>query len=419
MSTEVHSVQRLRAFVESTFAADSSGSAGSFTDLPMIEGSGQLTLSQDELDPGNIVQHIDEGRERVLGKRKATLTFTMNLAPTGIVASNGVTSVTSALGLILKAVMGGEQLGEGSVAAAGSTSSVINVSAGDGAQWANAGQLMGWTNSAGVVEWREVESRSTDAITLKRAFSGTPSTSNPLYNAATYYMTASPSSTLAFIVDGLEADDRWLVTGAQLEGGMTIALDLTGGVIPRITFSMGAARWFSSSEVGSSLGGALGTATYSAFNPIVGEAGAFEVWTAGTATYASTQLTPVSACSFEPHINFVPVTSPSGTNTIKEWKKTRNTDSPVQGSFTTLYEDLTWFNHRTSKTDLALQYVAGVAAGSAVILSAPTVQALNPQRVADAAGMAAQTVMWKGRRDTDVASSTTDIANSPFRIHLA
>lgn len=417
MSTEVHSVQRLRAYI-GAIGTDSSGSIGSFTDLPMIEGTGNLTLTRDELDPAHLVQHIDEGRERVLGKRKATLSFSMNLAPTGTAATNSVSSVTSPLGMILKAVMGGEQLGEGSVAAAGSTSSVVNVSAGDGAQWANAGQMMGWTNSAGVVEWREVESRSTDAITLKRAFSGTPQTSDPLYNVATYYMTASPSTVLDFLVEGLESDDRWLLNGCQLEGGMTIALDLTGGQLPRVTFTFGAASWYSSSETSSSITGTLGTATYSAYNPIVGETGAFEVWTVGTSTYASTQLIPVSACTFEPHINFVAVTAPNGTNTVKEWKKVRNADSPVQGQFTALYEDLTWFNHRNSKTDLAVQYVAGTAAASALILSAPTVQALNPQRVSDAGGMAAQTVMWKGRRDTDVGSSTTDIAKSPFRIHL-
>jgi hypothetical protein len=46
------------------------------------------------------------------------------------------------------------------------------------------------------------------------------------------------------------------------------------------------------------------------------------------------------------------------------------------------------------------------------------VQALNPQRVADAGGLAAQTVMWAGRRDSDVGAATSDIAKTPFRIHL-
>lgn len=417
MSYEIHSVQRIRAYVEGTFGADSSASAASFTDLPVVEGTANLTLTRDELNSAEQQQHIDGNSERVLGKRSATLTFTMNLAPTGVVANNGVTSVTSGLGLMLKAIMGGEDLGEGSIAAAGSTASVINVSAGDGVNW-ESGNAMGWVNSSGVLEVREVESRSTDAITLKRAFSGSPATSDPLYNFATYYMTAAPSQSLAMIVEGLESDDRWLLTGGQCEGGMSLAFDPTGAQLPRVTFNMTFARWWSSSETGSSLTGSLGAATFTNYAPIVGEAGRFEVWTNGTATYAASQAIPVSAVSFEPHCQFVRVTSPSGVNTVAAWIKSRNPDCPVQGSFTTPYEDLTWFNHRNSRTDLGVQYVLGTAAGSALAVSAPTVQALNPQRVADGSGIAAQTVQWKGRRDGDAAASTTDLAKSPFRIHL-
>jgi hypothetical protein len=32
--------------------------------------------------------------------------------------------------------------------------------------------------------------------------------------------------------------------------------------------------------------------------------------------------------------------------------------------------------------------------------------------------LAAQVIMFKGRRDTDVGVTTTDVAKSPFRIHL-
>jgi len=63
MSIEVQAVQRIRAFSESTFGADSSASIGSFTDLPIVEGTAQLTLTRDELDPGQLVQHIDEGAD--------------------------------------------------------------------------------------------------------------------------------------------------------------------------------------------------------------------------------------------------------------------------------------------------------------------------------------------------------------------
>lgn len=418
MSIEVQAVQRIRGFTEVTFGADSSASAGSFTDLPIVEGSATITLTRDEMDPSQLVQSRLEARKRVLGKRSATLSFQLNLSPTGTAAASGVAAVTSALGLVLKNVMGAEVLGTGSTSAAGSTASVVNVSAGTGTRWANPGTLMGWANSAGVVEWREVEARSTDAITLKRGFSGAPANGNVLYQAATYYFTENPTTSMAFIVEGLESDDRWLLTGCQAVGGMTIALDLTGGAIPRVTFNFTAARWYASDETSSDLRGTLGTATYTAYNPIVGEAGNFEVWTVGAPTYSTTQSIHVSALAFEPAVAYVPYTSPNGVNTVKQWVASRNADAPVKGSFTLPYESVVWFGHRNSRSDLACQYVAGVAAGSAVILSCPTIQILNPQRQADAAGLAAQVVMFNGRRDTDVGATTTEVAKSPFRIHL-
>lgn len=418
MTIELHAIQRIRAFSESTFGADSSGSiAGSYTDLPIVEGSATMAVPRDELDPGQLVQHRVEGRERVLGKKSATLTFQMNLAPSGTPGTNGVSSITGPLGMLLKAVMGGEQLAEGSIAAAGSTATVVNVSAGDGAHWQYGGQVMGWANAAGIVEWREVKSRSTDAITLKRGFSGAPATSDVLYNKATYYFTANPAESLAFFVEGLENEDRWLLVGGQAVGGFTIALDMTAGTIPRVTFNMTFASWYKAGDTSTPITGTLGTATYSATNPIVGEAGRFESWTVGSPTFATTQAIHISALAFEPHVSFVPYTSPTGVNTIKQWVAARNPDSPVQGQFTTVYQDTTWWTHRDSKTDVAFQYVAGVTGADSFIISAPTTQVLNPQRAPDASGLAGQIVMWKGRRDTDTAQ-TTDIAKSPLRIHL-
>lgn len=418
MSIEVQSVQRIRVYTEATFGADSSASIASFVDLPIVEGSATVTLTRDELDPGQLVQSRLEGRKRVLGKRSATLSFQLNLAPTGTAAGDGVAAVQGGLGLLLKNVMGGELLGTGSKAAAGSTAVVVNVTPGEGSRWASPGQLMGWFNAAGILEWREVESRSTDAITLKRGFSGAPTASDDLYNAATYYMTENPVDSMAFAVYGLESDDRWLLTGCQAVGGITVALDITAAALPRITFNMTACDWFASDEMASPFTGSIGTATYTNYDPIVGEAGTFEAWVVGAPTFSTTQTLHVSAVAWEPHIAYVPYTSPSGINTVKQWVASRNADSPVQGQFTVAYENTNWFTDRNSLTDYAITYVVGAKQGSSVVLSAPTIQVLNPQRAADAGGLAAQTIMWKGRRDTDVGAATSEIAKSPFRIHL-
>jgi len=420
---EVQAVQRIRFLVvaatpTAAVGADSSASLGSFVDCPIREGSAQMATNRDELDPMQLVQHIDEGRERVLGKRVATLTFTMNLAPTGTSAVLGTTAITSPLGRLLKVVMGGENLAAGSTAATSTTAIVLKTSTASHASRWPPGTVVGWSNGT-VVEWRSVEATTSATVTLKHGFSGVPAVGNPLINAATYYMTADPDTTVDFIVEGLDNEDRFLLTGGQAVTGIGVAFDLTGGAIPTVTFNFQFANWYASNETGSSITGTLGTASYSATSPIVGEAGEFRCWTVGAATYVTTTRLHVSAMTWEPHIAYTPVTSPSGRNTVWRWKRSRNTDSPVQGSFTIPYEDTTWFAHRNSKTDLDAMYVAGISGGNTVIVEAPTIQILNPQRVADASAIAAQTLTWKGRRDTDVGAVTTDISKSPFRLHLA
>ena len=65
----------------------------------------------------------------------------------------------------------------------------------------------------------------------------------------------------------------------------------------------------------------------------------------------------------------------------------------------------------------ALGFEAASRGAASVVLSAPCTQILNPQRAADASALAAQTIMWNGRMDSDTVA-TTDVALSPVRIHL-
>jgi hypothetical protein len=424
MSYEQHNIGRVRGFVEvGTFGADTSASAGSFTDIPFIEGTVQITLTEASLDPGQLVQHIDDAREHVRGPRTAVLTGQLNITP-GTVGTNGVASAPQVgLGMILKAWLGGETASEGSVAASGSTATVINVSAGDGVQFGSGGgneggKIMGWSNGS-FIEWRPVKSRSTDAVTLQYGFSGSPALNDPLYSKTVYYPTAQPANRLAMIVEGLESDDRWLLTGGAMETSATVAIDLTGAQLPRLTVSITFVDWYSSTETASSLTGALGAATFANYNPVVGESGMFETWTNGTATYSAANRLPVSALSFEPRFAFVKQTAPNGVNTVKEWTKARQPNGPLMGQFTLPYEATTWFAHQSSKTDIGLMYALGVdAAANSVIMNAPTVQVIDVQRMGDASNTAAQTVKWKGRRDGDVGSATGDLAKAPMRWYL-
>lgn len=412
MSIEIHNVGALRVLSESTFASDGTGTLGNYTYVPFNEGTGTMTLTTDSLDPQFAVQSRIEGRKDVLGKRSATLQFTMNLAPTGTAADDGNSAVQGALGLILKAVMGGQKLGTGTTFTGGTaTQPTVTSAAGF-----EAGAAIGWVNGNGVLEVREIESISSGTITLKLGFSAAPSNGEDAIAAATYYLTENPSESLQFLVEGVESQDRWLLLGGQCVGGMTLNLDPSGASIPTVQFSLTFADYKTSSETAGSITGTLSAASYSNYEPIVGHVGELRCVTVGAATLTTSSVVHCSALAFTPKIAYVPVPSPSGTNGIYRWRAGR-ANPPAEGTFTTFFEDLTYWTARDNRTDKAIFYTMGTTAGEALLISEPTVQIKNPQRAA-ADEIAGQTISFSGRRDTDVGASTTEIAKSPFRIHL-
>lgn len=407
---ELHVLQRLRMIVESSPETDMTGSLASFVDVPIREGTAAVELQMTEVDPQTQGQSRLSWRKLLPCKRTATLNFTMNLAPTGTIANASTAATQGALGKILKACMGGERLGQGDTASTGSTSSVINVTT--GARWV-AGGIMGWTNAAGVVEWRPIESVSSNVVTLKKAFSGAPANADVLYSAATYYFTETPDETMQFLAAGRESDDRWLLLNGQVTSAQ-IALDPAAGDCPTIAFTVEFTNWIASDEtLVASITGDIGTASYTGYSPIVGCGGELRVWTVGTATHSSDDEIDASAIEFAPTISWIKKTSPSG----DRWVPGR-AGPPVTGGFTTPFEGLTWWNARKNSTDKAFWFAQGHAAGAAIVYDAPTVQIVAPQRAADGAGIAADVVQWQGRPDEDVGSSTTELAKSPARIHL-
>jgi hypothetical protein len=416
MSIEVQSIGSMRVIVESTFAADATSSPGlgSFTYVPFNEGTAEATLVTDELDPNFVVQRRVQGRERVLGKRSAKLKFQINLAPTGTAAGSAVAAIgTSALGILLKAVMGGQHLGTGTTFVSGWTGITGDVTSAAGL---TPGGWIGWANSAGTVEWRQIKSITSNTLVMTHGFSASPANTNVLYASATHYFTEDPSQSLQFLVSGAESDDRWLLLGGQAVEGINITLDPTGAAIPTVEFNLTFATYLESDETAGSVTGTLSDATYSNYSPIVGFAGDVRLDTVGAPTFTTSARVHVSALSFSPKIVFTPVTSPSGTMTIYRWRGGR-ANPPVEGDFTTFFEGLTYFQMRDSRADKALAYTLGTAAGSALVLAAPTLQILNPQRATSNEEIAGQTIHFAGRCNTDTALST-EIATSPVCIVL-
>jgi len=416
VAIQVASVSALKVIVESTFGQDATTSPGiaSFRDVPWNEGTGTVTITEDELDPMQAVQSRVQGRERVLGKKSATLKFTMNLAPTGTAAGNTTTAVTSALGIMLKATMGGENLGTGTKFVTGWTAITGDVTTAAGL---TAGAFIGWTNASGVVEWRQIKSKTSNTLVLTHGFSGSPANNDICYSCATYSFTEDPAQSLQFAVYGQNTNDRWLLTGCQAQGGFDISVDPSGKAIPTITFNFTAANWINGASTATPITGTIPTATYTAYNPIVGFAGEYRMFTVASPTLSTSSRIHVSACTWKPKIVYVPVTSPSGTQTIYRWRAGR-ANPPIEATFTTFLDDaLIWWAARDALGDYCQQQTLGTAAGSAVVLCASTVQVLNPQRTASDQEIEGQVISLAGRMNTDTAL-TTELALSPVYIVL-
>lgn len=414
-------VKRLRVYTEpagaATFAVDHTGTLGDFTDVPFAETSGMATLTEETHNPLTAQQNVLGFQEKVVGKRSWSLTFTTPLAPTGVSAAQGTTQVQGAIGLMLKALMGGEFLGRGTVAATGGWA---NSATGDVATGANlrAGGSLSWADSNGVRHAREIESVTSNTVTLKVGLPGAPASGDALHAGATYYWTQDPDTSLQFILEGEEQNQRYVLLGGQGTVAPTLPLD---GTIPTLQWTITGPDWLMGDDAAGSAGidaVALGTATHSNYNPITGHVGRLLVQTVGTATYSGATV-DASEVSFQTGMAYTAVPSPSGVNGVLRHRLTRASDSaPVSGSFSTYYTGYTWRDHLSAKTDLYVAYQTGVSGGGIVVLSGSTAQVTDVADP-DASGIAGQTIQWMGRLDTDTVEGTaSDLGRSPQRYHL-
>lgn len=418
-------VQRLRVYVEpagsANFAVDHTGTLGDFTDVPMVEGSAQVTLTHETQNPQQALQDMRDYQEEILGKRSWSLNFNAPYAPTGLAATQGVTATGGVLGALFKAIMGGEYKGQGTTIAAGGWSSSASGDVATGAGL-KAGGLFQMADTAGVVHGREIEGITSNTVTLKVGLPFVPATGATVASGATYYWTQDPDTSLQFIVEGYEQQDRWVLLGGQ--GTFTISQPLDG-TIPTVSFQITGVDWIEGDEAAGSAtieGTTIGNATYSNFEPITGHVGRCIVQTVGTPAYSGTTV-DISEINFAPGFAYQPITSPSGVEGVLRHRLTRSPGSaPVEGAFTTYFTGYGNWDARDTKADKAVFFQTGVGFGKTTLVSAPTVQFVDVQR-ADADNIAAEQITFRGRLDEDTTAPTAaathyDLATSPHRIHL-
>lgn len=416
MSYELNALRSVRVYVEpaGSYATDNSATPADFIDLPITEGYGPPAPARELLDPMLAQVRADGRAERVLGKRSATAQLACLLASHGVDMVGNETpppSTTWALRRMLTAIMGAATVTGNEASAttvqAGTTTTVVNVTTNHGDRWAG-GRLIGCqvTSGSSAIEWREVLSVSTDAVSVKEAFSATPVTGTSVRGGVTFTPTEDPDTSLQFIAQGVETADNMLLRGMQ--GGFQI--EAKPGQLAKITFDLkGAAATKLSDHSG------INVPSISNWAPVACVASELTVPTVG-----STTRVPVLASDFAMTLGFTyePITGYAGTETIIRMRRQRPRDGVLaRGTFTVPYEDGTWITARDDREDRAIFMQLGNTAGASWLLSVPTVQIVDVQRAAGATGISSQVVSWESRLDSSAVASTTPFSYAAFRLH--
>lgn len=410
MSYELHDLRGLWVDTESTFGTAKTF-PGTFLAVPYREGSLNWNAMRQKLDPklGKIL--LDGHDVQVLGRKSCDLKFDVpwHSHGTDMLATASVpTSSTWALLRILETIFGAS-VATGTNAAnttvqAGTTATVVNVTAGHGARFA-ADRVIGCevVSGSGLIELREVESVATDAVTVKEAFSAVPVTGSSVRGGITVSLTEDPSGSLQFVLEGAEADDRLRLMG--LMGGLKIDVPIGGEDFPKISFDMKGVDY---ARLGS---GTAQSLAYSVFSAIAAVMAELTVPTFGSAQ--SRVAVDQSAFTLELALNYAPIKTGGGVQNVLRHR--RQASRPfAKGSFTTPYQDDTWYTARDNREVRSVFQQLGNLPGSASLISVPRVQITDVQAAASAEAISGAVVSFEGRHDDGATAHGRSVARFHF-----
>lgn len=415
-------IERLRGLQESSFVTDGSGTIGNFFEIPFHEGTLALELLRPTQTPMHAQQRLGGYPVPVLMPKAATLGFECNLETITTKATSAVTPASHWLAEMTESALGGANQAIGTIVTGATiTTSSLPLLV---ATTVRPGCAIGLVRpSDGALEIREVKSKTGSQIALKLATTSAAASSSIAYGATTSFyhtrQTSALNNYMQFIAEGFETDDRWLLRGGALE---SLAFTFGPATIPKLGWKWKFARWDladgGSSSAYDGTGNEIGAATYTNTVTLVQADSEHRAPTVGTATLTST-LIESSTIEITPNIQWVPVHSSSGTNTIVAWVKA-HAAPVISGSFTLPYEDQAWFTAHTSRTAKAhFLQIGSTTTDGGVLISVPNTRITGtPERV-DVGGVQGLKVSFVSLLDTDTTAESgyEALAESPFRIH--
>lgn len=412
MTVTHYALRRVSVYEEpnGSFGVDHSGTPGDFMSVGAATEGLVFTTPNDMLDPQTLQQYQHGRPLHVVGPRQgASLSMKLPLFLTGTLANASTTSLThSDTGplLLLEMLFGGARDNvRGSVASSVASASVFTVASGAGSRFA-AGGVVGWVNSSGAMELREIEGVSTDTVTLCHAFSASPSVGNALYGGITFYLDKKSSPTsLQFLVEGDEPDDYWCLLGCMPK---SVSFDLGWGTIPSVSIEFDVADW---DYLGS---GSLAGQTYSSFNPLAYNSGELLVQTVATATR---NIVSHRSFGLTSSLMYKPIPSPQGVQGKIGFIQ-GHTPPVAECVIGTYYEDQNWYTDRSSRNKKHVALQMGMSASGGVLLTMPTAQVMDISAPGDGDGLTGSDVTLHAMLDEDKGAQTSSLLRSPMRLHI-
>lgn len=392
--------KRLRIYQQSSFTEDNSGTLGDYLDMDVLEDSIDGKGPTESLPVRNLRQRRNAIREDVLGVKSSSLDFQFYLCSHGLDLDGDVAPVDNTSwwqARLLGAMYGGinteSQPGVQTTVQSGTTSTVVNVTAGHGARFGK-GVAIGCI-VAGAYEVREVLSVSTDAVSVKVAFSGTPTTGQPVRRSVTIYRSNTPSAFLSFCEEGSPVLNRWHYRGMQ--GGLGAFSVAWGQMLTASASLRGPIR----ENLGSG-GVSTGTPLYN--TKVVANAVECLLATVGSTTRTAINFNQLT---ITPDMPWIMQHGSGGLQTVVTQVPGAPADSPLTIQIVEPMDDLSRFTSRDNSTDHAIFTQFGNTVGGTILHSAPTGQIISPE-MQPSEEFAGNVWTFKGREDASGATSTDE-----------
>jgi len=417
MSAELDKLRRLRVYEEpnGSYGFDDTANVGTNSiDVPFQDGSLKWKPDQEFFDPNVGSVLLEYHDKKVAGRNMPSLSFDVPLHSHGV-ALDGVSAIptktTWALLRLLTAIFGASSTptnGGARTVQAASTTSLINVTAGRGTDFAP-GQCVGVRvtgAAAGTIEIREILSVTANTIVPTVQFSAAPVVGGTVYAGVTVHTIDDPLTSLQFVLEGMESDDKLAFYGMQ--GSPKFSIPTTGD-IPKISFDLKGSRW---ARLGAGATSPASFSNLSFFGTVYNEL----IYTTVAGSVVARTAVDQSAQVYEPQIQFGPVRGNAPTNNnVLRMKRQQPQGAPLKCGFTSLFQDTTWETERAAGTSKRLDVQLGNTPGSAVFIAQRQLQVVDVQPAPHESGIGGLQVSLEGRiPDSGTTAQTRAVSAITF-----